>query len=259
MMVAEGPWNSVVAVVLAGGRDDELSRREGVAVKALAPIGDKPMAAFVLEALRGCPQVKRCIYVGQRTPLLDALSWVQCDPADTFAKSLRIGLDVACKETSADQRILALGADIPWLTAQAVDDLLRRAPDASLVYPVVSREAAEVQFPTQKRTYAKLNDGVFTGGNVLLLTPRVVPKLLPLLERAYRVRKSPLALARIVGPGIMIRFLIKNLSLAALERRASQLLGAPARVLVSEHAAIGADVDSVEHLQQARRALAGSV
>ena len=55
----------IVAVVL-GGSDhaDPLARKMGVAAKALVPIGGKPMAIYILEALRESVAVSASIYVG---------------------------------------------------------------------------------------------------------------------------------------------------------------------------------------------------
>lgn len=54
MLTAE-QRDGIVGAVLAGGR----SRRMGGQLKALMPLGGKPMAAYVIEAL--VPQVGRCI------------------------------------------------------------------------------------------------------------------------------------------------------------------------------------------------------
>jgi len=79
----------------------------------------------------------------------------------------------------------------------------------------------------------------------------MVPALLPFVERAYRSRKNPLALARLFGVDFTVRLALGQLSLGTVEARAAQILGLPVRAVVTEHASIGADVDKLEHLREA--------
>ncbi len=238
----------IVAVVLGGSdRADPLARKMGVAAKALVPIGGKPMAIYVLEALRESVAVSASIYVGSATPDIRALATRTLDSGESLTASLRAGLGAA--QTLDPARVLAVSADLPWLTAQTVDTFIRDAPPAAAVYPVIPKEVAERQFPGQKRTYANLREGAFTGGNAVLLEPRILPTLLPFVERAYEGRKNPLSLAKLVGVRFALSLLAGRLSVAALEGRISEILKMDVRAYLSQDAALGADVDKLEHLE----------
>ena len=243
--------SNVVAVVLGGGQD-ALAAHAGVASKALVPFHGKPLGLYVLEALRESSQVTRVIYVGEPNPLFAPYVDRVVAPGEGMADSLRGGLEAALALSTPEGRLLAVSADLPWLTAEAVDHVLSAGADsldgAALVYPVVSKGAAEAQFPGQKRTYARFKEGVFTGGNLIVLRPGMVPTLLPFVDRAYRARKNPLALAALIGPGILLKFIMGRLPLAVLERRISELLQGSVRALPTPYAALGADVDKPEHL-----------
>ena len=111
-----------------------------------------------------------------------------------------------------------------------------------------SKEAVEARFPRTKRTYARLREGTFTGGNLLLLDKSLFRKALPLARRVVALRKRPLALARLVGWDVLLKLLLGRLSLAEVEARAQRILGVEARALVTPYPEVGVDVDREEDL-----------
>ena len=236
----------VTAVVLGGG-EDALARASGVAAKALVPLAGKPMGAHVLEALRCSHQVEHVVYVGPNGGL-DGYYDAHVPAGDSLADSLALGLGAALAHMQASGRLLALTADIPWLTAQAVDTFITQSALVDLVYPVIPAAVSEAQFPAQQRTYVKVRDGRFTGGNMVLLTPAGVPPLLRFMDRLYRGRKNPLALAAIFGYDVVAKLLVGRVSVAELEHRAARILGISVSAFISEDASLGADVDKPEHL-----------
>jgi len=145
-------------------------------------------------------------------------------------------------------RVLVATGDIPHLTEEAVRFVLDKAPEAALVYPIVPKEAVEARFPRTKRTYARLREGTFTGGNLLLLDKSLFRKALPLARRVVALRKRPLALARLVGWDVLLKLLLGRLSLAEVEARAQRILGVEARALVTPYPEVGVDVDREEDL-----------
>ncbi|MBZ9713870.1 nucleotidyltransferase family protein [Deinococcus multiflagellatus] len=253
----EAHWS---AVVLGGGDPgDPFAAAHGVKVKPLIPVAGLTMAERVLRALRGSGQVARVAYVGPTTPALDP--WIDERVTDhgTLLSNLEAGVEaLRAAGLQPGERVLVVTADIPLLSAEQVRDVLRAAPDAALVYPVVRREACEAAFPGVKRTYARLKDGVFTGGNLFLLDPALIGQFLPRLREVLAARKAPLRLAALIGPGILLRLITGRLSVAALEAKVSALLGVTARALVTPHAAVGTDVDKDSDLELVARHLTGA-
>jgi molybdopterin-guanine dinucleotide biosynthesis protein A len=242
--------SQVVAVVLAGGgRDDPLAAHFGVAAKALAPFKGKPLAAYVLEALQRSRVVSETVFVGLESSFLNQFTCHRVAAGENLVESLTHGVEAALQLLQSEQRLLVVSADLPWLSAEAVDGVVQAVPEAAFVYPIIPQRAAERQFPGQKRTYVKLKEGRFTGGNLMLLTPEITASLLPFVERVYRARKNPLALAGIVGPSTLLKLVTRRLGLVELEQRVSKLIGGSARALISEYACIGADVDRPEQLE----------
>ncbi|ADV68877.1 NTP transferase domain-containing protein [Deinococcus maricopensis] len=242
------------AVVLGGGdAGDEFAASQGVAVKPLLALGGRPMAAWVLDALRASGRVRRVAYVGPTTPELDARIDVRVTDQGSLLGNLEAG--VAALAGEAGRRVMVVTADIPMLTGAELAEVLDAAPNAGLVYPVVTRAACEAAYPGVKRTYARLRDGVFTGGNVFLLDPSLIGRFLPRLRALLAARKNPARLALMIGPGVLVRLLLGRLRIAALEARVGALLGVEARALVTARASVGTDVDKLEDLALARRAL----
>lgn len=246
----------VVAVVLAGGpTSDRLAAEFGVAAKALVPLGDRPLAAYVLHALRNSSVVERIVYVGPTDTALDGLYDSAVPAGDSLLVSLNAGLKAATAGAREADPILLITADLPWVTGEVIERFVTAALNAEqageraqLVYPVVRDDIAQAQFPTQRRTYARLREGRFTGGNAVLIEPAVVPALLPLIDRIYRVRKNPLALASVVGIDVLLALLIGRATLTGLERRVAHLLGAPVRALQTEDASLATDIDEPSQL-----------
>ncbi len=239
---------AVSAVILAGGGGDELSRAAGVSAKALVPFEGQPLASYVLNALHGSAGVARILYVGEATPAISAQVARVLPAGATFVQSFTVGVKAALA-LAPESPVLVTTADLPWLQAAAVDDFLAAALGVALAYPIVRGETALARFPEQRRTFVRLRDGRFTGGNMIVLSPEMVPVLLPFIERAYQGRKNPLVLARLFGFDFIVKLALGQLSIAAVERRATHVLGLPVRALETPHASIGADVDKLEHLK----------
>jgi CTP:molybdopterin cytidylyltransferase MocA len=245
---SKAPTGRVVAIVLAGGdRDDRLARTVGAESKALVPLRDVPMGAYVATALRSSGAVDDVVWVGPTDGRVRRLVDAALPAGHRLVDSLTLGLGAAMgRDPSA--RFLIVTADVPWWDADGVRAFLRDAPVADLVYPVVAEATAIARFPDQKRTFVRLADGRFTGGNAVLLSPRAVPALLPFVDLAYEARKQPFALARRVGWGTLLALVTGRARLDGIQERVRALLGIDARVFVSQDAAIAADVDHPEHL-----------
>ncbi|KEF33913.1 nucleotide-diphospho-sugar transferase [Deinococcus sp. RL] len=254
-----GPAGGWSAVVLGGGDPgDPFAAAHGAAVKGLIPVAGEPMALHVLRALRGSGRVGRVAYVGPTTPAMDPLIDERVTDHGTLLSNLEAGVDaLGGPGLAPGERVIVATADIPLVTATQLAELLDAAPaDAALIYPVVPRAVCEATFPGVQRTYARLREGSFTGGNVFLLDPRLIGEFLPRLREVLEARKAPLRLAARIGPGTLLRLLTRRLTVPELEAKVSAILGVPARALVTPHAAIGTDVDKESDLALAERVLA---
>jgi len=226
--------------VLAGGSPaDPLAARFGVASKTLVPVKGRPMVEYTLESLREAG-VERIVYVGPLADLNPVPDVVVPDKGSLIAN-----LEAGLAESKSD-RVLVASGDNPFITPEAVRWLLENAPDAALVYPIIPKEAVEKRWPGMRRTYAKLRDGVFTGGNIIILDRELFAKALPMAKKIVELRKKPLALARLIGVGVLIKLLLGRLTIAELEARAEKLFGVPMKALITPYPEVGVDADSEE-------------
>ena len=236
---------SISAVVLGGGNpNDPLAMAAGVPVKGLIPIGCHVMAAYVLRALRA-GGVQRIVYIGAITPELEPLIDIHLPAKGTMLENLQAGL----MPVQSEPRVLIATVDIPLLSQAAVQDILAKDQKVGLVYPIVTKAAAERAFPGGKRTYARLLEGTFTGGNLFLLEPRLIDAFLPRLEFILNNRKNVLRLASMFGIVALLKLAIGRLSIAELEQTVSKILGLPAVALITDFAEIGFDVDKEDDLK----------
>ncbi len=238
----------VAAIVLAGGSEDALSKAFRVTHKALVPIYGKPMAYYVLKALKESQRVDFISYVGDIEASFKHLLDVSVQPGKSMTDSLLAGATAA--QDQCDY-FLILSADVPWLKPKAIDNFILRAPKADLIYSIIAKETLEAEFPGQKRSYVKITEGVFTGGNVILLSKLALPKLLKVLNQLHESRKNPIGLARLFGFDMIFKLLLGRLRIPELEARASRLLDLQARAFIAKDASLGADIDKLEHLQSA--------
>lgn len=254
----------VDALILAGRANRGAFREASPAAwEALVEIAGRPMVSYVVEAVRGSGRVGRVAVVGPEAlaPVLPE-GVLRVEPGEGLVENLRRGGEaLAGKPDGGGVRpLLVVTGDVPLLRAAMIDrflDLCERAP-AALHYPVIRRETCEARYPGVRRTYARLRDGTFTGGNAFLIAPEAFGACLGLVDRFFAARKSPVRLARLLGIRILIKFLLGTVSLADLEGVVTRLAGWPGRAVICPDPELGMDVDRPEHIAAAEAALRGN-
>lgn len=247
---------ALCAVVLAGRANQGVFRQVSDASnEALIDVAGKPMLAYVLDALLGAGSIRRVVVVGTPdiAPHLPAgvdLLLAGDDVIDNASRGL----------AAVDQKqpALIVTSDIPLISPQVIDEFVARCLEkpAEFYYPAIPRGDAEARFPNVKRTYAKLRDGTFTGGNVFMIDPRVAPRLAARAREFVAARKSPPRLAGLLGPQFLVKLLLGVLSVRELEVKISRMFGVKGRVVITRSVEIGVDVDKISDLELVRQALA---
>lgn len=240
------------AILLAGQPNRGLLRADHPQdYEAEIPVGGRPMADWILDALAAAPSVTSIGMVGPASLKRDGVVLAPM-AGDMFGNILE-GLSTAPEGT---EYVLFVTGDIPWVTPQVIEAFLQAAPGGvDVVYPVIPKEIAEARFPGTKRTYVRFREGVFTGGNLFVARSDAVPRLKERAEVLLAHRKSPVALARDVGLGLLLKLVTGRLTLPEAERRVGGLLGIRGRAVIFPHAEAGVDVDKPEDLLLAEREL----
>jgi len=241
-------------VILAGtGKPEKLTQSEGVGNKAFIRVRGKALLAYTLEALRSSPAIGRILVVGPQnelTPLAAAFGFTPVEEKGGLLENITAGFQ--CLAPS--RHFLLVSADMPFLTRAALEDFLSRCQplDRDVFYPVVAKADTEKMFPGMPRTYVRLKEGVFTGGNIFLVSTEIMGEGMPRLGKFINKRKSPLKLLAALGPVFVIKFFCRMLSIGDLERNLPRLLGISGKAIITPYAEIGADVDKPSDLDLVR-------
>lgn len=215
------------------------------------------MVEWVLEALDEAVSVGRVVLLlppgVEHPPWPDKVDAV-LGAGDSVSDNIQAGIDYF----GDSGWVLLVLADIPLLSAEAVDDYVRRCQgvQADAYYTIVDMRTVKERFPDTQRTTMKLTDGEFTGGNVFLIKKETFSVLRVNGERAFARRKSPVRLLLMLGLGFVFRLFTRRLSVRELEAKASALLGVKVVAIETPFASIGVDVDKDSDLVLAEAALA---
>jgi molybdopterin-guanine dinucleotide biosynthesis protein A len=245
----------IVTIVLAGGPADAVAALEpGAPNKAFVRIAGVTLVARTIAGLRAAPSVGRIVVVApiasHDDPALAGSDERRPDGIK-IRESLRNGL----VDLPPDELVLIATSDMPILTGQAVEDFIERArrADPDLGYGCLEKRTHLARFPEVPHTWVRLRDGTFCGGGLMVIKPRMLPALDRVIERLGAARKNPLALASLFGWRILAKFALGRLSIAEAEKRASVILGADARAIVSPYAETGVNVDRVTDVALAEK------
>jgi len=247
---------AVDAVVLAG-RENTGRLREASPEKweANIDLAGKPMVTYVLDALKAVPMIGTIYLVGPEEALsrYAGPKVVLVEPGDGLLENVRKGLAATSTEC-----VLVCASDIPLVTPEIVDDLLKRSLEsgADFCYPASSKDDCDRAFPGVKRTYVTLREGTFTGGNMFFVRKSSVERAWPMAEKMIEYRKSPVKMVAVLGPGFLLRFALKTLSVAELERKVGGLLNLRPKAILNVSPEVGVDVDKPSDLELCRRKLA---
>ncbi len=256
----------LTAVVLAGGAPDAVSALEpGAPNKAFVHIGGVTLVARTIAALRASDRVGRIVAVAPAASLAHpALAGADERRADgaRITDSLRSGM----AGFAPGEPLLIAASDLPVLSAAAVDEVADAAGARALDvgYAILERRRHESAFPEVPHTWARLRDGTYCGGGLIVLRPRVMERLEGFLEALGAARKNPLRLAALLGLPTLVRYASGTLTVAGAERRASALLVARAGAIACTHPEVAVNVDRpgdvalAQRLVGARAGAAGS-
>ncbi len=248
------------AVVLAGGRVPK-----GLAHlcthRALLTLQGRLLLDYLYDTLRNVAGLVDIAVVAPEAALpgLAHLPDRQIAAGDTIVENMQRGARALAG--AHPTHLLFITGDIPLITVAGVETFIDAslATNAALTYPIIPREASEARFPGARRTYVRLKEGTFTGGNIIFTDAHLLDDKGGLILDLFNARKSPLKLANILGWGTVLRLLTGSLSLPYVEAVAARILTAPVRAVLCPHAEIGFDVDKPEDLAAVEQALTANV
>lgn len=249
------------AILLAGSRPggDALARAQGVALKAQIPIAGLAMITRVAETLLACPAIDRIVVLTQEPvevrALLPPSRRLDVHPSrGTIAETVRhfITNDLApwpLFVTTADHALLSEGTIAAFLAQIGAGD------DVAL--GMVSRSVVGARFPASKRTWLRFGDGAYTGANLFALTgPRALGALAFWAE-VEQDRKKGWRLIAKLGPWLLLRALMRSVTLQGALDEAGGRLGVRIRAIALDDPLAAVDVDKPADLELATAVLEG--
>ncbi|HHT06808.1 MAG TPA: NTP transferase domain-containing protein [Hydrogenispora sp.] len=241
------------AIVLGGGRNTgSLKDVDPTPYEAGIRINNRPMVEYIIEVLDEMEEIERVLVVIP-PGIVSPQKWTKVKivaPGESMIDSMVR----AVQHTHTNDHVLVVASDIPFITKEAIRDFLdscRRRP-ADVYYSFVPKAAVLKKYPSTKRTYVRLKEGVVTGGNILLIRPRLLLDLRDRIEQAISLRKHPLKLCRLLGFKFVVKLIAGQLGIGEIEARVGAIFNVNGAGIRSLYPEIGVDVDKPSDLSLAR-------
>jgi len=252
----------VDVVILAGGKmtpEDPLCALTGVSCKALLPIAGKPMIQYVVEAIAGSPQVERFIVVGlspESSPNL-GMPVIYTPARESLLDNVLVGLEKLQEINSNGRLAILSSADIPLLTTEMINWFIKTCTetDHDVYYTVVERQVMERRFPQAGRTFVPLRGGAYCGGDIFMMRTDLICADRGLIDRLMEARKNFWKQVQLLGLGILLRFVLRRLTVFDAEQRLSKRFNLRGRVITTPFAEMGMDVDKPHQFEIVRAEL----
>lgn len=235
-----------------------LRARFPLEVKSLIPFQGKSLLARGIEAALEIPQLVLPVAVvgppGIKTELAqfgEGVRWLL--EGDTVMDNVMRGAQFLGWEHS----FLLISPDLPLVSS---DDFARFLdavpPEVEMCVPIIRKEDFVSAFPGCPNRFSRTREGQVTMGSVFYTTGRALRMNIPLGRDAYRARKYPWRLAYMLGFGIIVKYFLGTVSIAEVERRASQLLDCVARGVIVRLPRLAYDIDNelnLKYLEKAKK------
>lgn len=242
--------------------DDPLYGRGQDGFRSLIPIGGKPMAQWVVDALDGSAAVQEIYLIG--LPQLYGINAQKplhfLADADGLFENIRAGVLRSAADHPEIRKVFLASADAPALRDEMVDWLAEKVqahPDALIYYNVISREQMDSQFPGANRSFVRFRDVAVCGGDLNTVDTALFLKERTVWKKLTEARKSPMKQALILGMDTLFLVLFRLVTLEGAVRRVSRRLDLPAQAFLTPFAEMGMDADKPYQLEILRRVLEG--
>ncbi len=236
---------TVDVVILAGAQNTGLLKEyTSEKYEALINIKNKTMVDYVIKAVKNAENTGRVVLVGPEKELKNTIAY-DVDIIINYTDSMLGNVQKGVKALNTEKQVMIITSDIPLVNSEIIDKFLTSCQknNADIYYPIITRKQNLDKFPEIKRTYVRLADDTFTGGNMIVIKPIILKEALQWLEKVIAWRKKPWKLSQLLGFKFIVKFIIGRLTLQEVEKRVSEIVGYRAKALIFEDAEVGFDVD----------------
>ena len=238
------------AVITAGGRvDGAYALAIGTDVKALATVRGSTLLARAIDAAREAGAARIAVVGGDevRTAAAHRVDKIVPEAASGSENVL-----AALHAWPANERLLYLTSDMPYVNGAAVRDFVARVPPGTLALPLTEEADYERRFPDAPAHGLVLAGERITNGGAFIIPAGAAPSIETFATRFFGARKSLFQMARLLGFVMLAEFASRRLTISRLERHALRLLGIDARAVRNSAPELAFDCDTLADLEYAR-------
>lgn len=237
-------------ILPAGGHlDPHFAGVVGTPAKPLIKFEGVSVLYRMIQAFRESGVANRLVVVGspevmasKEATLCDfAVKELGSSPANIIA-----GIGALADAGSEPERVLICTTDLPFITPEGIRNFVNQCGTKDFYAPLISDESYGNDYPNAPATFVKLRDGVYTTGCLYNVNSAAVKRCLTYIEQVFQNRKSKLAMANILGVGFTLKYLTKQLRVADVETRISELLHCSASAVPNASAELAYDIDYLE-------------
>ena len=243
------------AILPAGGTiGGEFAEEAGTQVKALIKIGGITLLERAVRALQESGGIEKIVVIGDESVREEAnrlgVSEILA-PGTTAPDNIFRGLDWLQKH-SKNPQVLMVTTDLPSITGEMISRFLELCPpSAEVALPIMTQAEYEARFLNAPGEYVPLGGDFYTIGSVALLDADVLRRNRVHLEQVFEARKSQLGLARLLGVGFVMKFLLKKLTVQDIETRCKKLLRCEGAAVPHSPSELALDIDTLEDYRYA--------
>ena len=254
----ELPMQEKFDIFVTAGYDpnkvDPLLEAAGVDHKSLVPVAGKPMIWHVVRAFVESGRVGEIVIVGLGSEHgLDfgvPVHYVPNQPS--LWASQNAGVRRLREINNTDRLIIGTTADVPLLTGDVVNWFIDHCQpyNLGLYWGIVPEDVMVRGFPGSKRSYLTLREGRFCSGDIYLGLISTAESVQDKMRGFIANRKSVVRQLLLLGPGVILRFLFRRLTMRDLLGVVQRALGITGQPVILPFAEAGMDVDKLFQWQQ---------
>jgi len=239
----------VNAVITAGGTiDGEYAALAGTTIKALAKVRGRTMLDAAIDAAYAAGAQRVAVVGGEAVALacasrVDRIIAQSADGGENVVRALTAWPDA--------EPLLLLTSDMPYVTGDSLGSFLAEVPDGAFGMSLCSYDAFAQRFPDAPPYGITLDGERVVNGGAFSIPPNAAAQIATVAGRFFAARKSPWSMARLLGPMLVLRYLVGRLSIGALEEYALSQLNVRACAVRDVAAELGFDADLVEEYRYA--------
>lgn len=248
------------AILPAGGKlSPEFAEQAGTNVKALVEIGGKTFLQAAIDAVKESGVVRNLVVIGgEGVQTACASQGIETLPeAATGPDNMFNGLEHLCKSSPPPDRVMLVMTDLPLIRGEDIRWMIENGNTGKDIYLAAVREQDFLTaYPGCPSTFVSLVGEKLTLGGLILLRPEAMKKARPHIRSAFEQRKSKVGLAKLLGFGFTIKFLMKKVTVQNAEDKIVSLLGCTGSPLLGAPPTLAFDVDDIFDLNYTKKILA---